>query len=313
MSEVHYLAATPETVAWGYLDAKREPHLKIDSGEEVVIDTISGEPWDLPAGEQGVLPDHKAVLQNQRKESGEGVHHLTGPIYVNGAQPGDVLQIEILEATPRQDWGFCQILPLKGLLPREFTNYQTQHISIDRERGVAKTPWGIEFELDPFFGIMAVAPPPDWGRVGSPVPWEFGGNMDNKELKPGTTLYLPVFNEGALFSAGDGHGRQGDGEVCIDALETALTGRFRLTVRKDLNYAQPFAETSTHLIAMGLGDDLDQASVGAVRQMVEHIVSRSSMNHDQAYMMCSLVGDLRITQVVDGNKGVHMLYAKSYL
>lgn len=313
MSQTHYLAATPDTVAWGYLDARRRHVLEIDSGDEVVIDTISGEPWDLPEDDSLVLPDHKAVLDAQRKESGEGVHHLTGPVYVRGAEPGDVLQIDIIEVTPRQDWGFCQILPLKGILPKEFTDYQTCHIRIDRAQGKAITPWGTEFELDPFFGIMSVAPPPAWGRLASPVPWEFGGNIDNKELKEGTTLYLPVFNEGALFSAGDGHGRQGDGEVCIDALETALTGRFRLSVRKDLGYDRPFAESDTHLIAMGLADDLDGAAAGAVREMVTHITSRSAMDRNQAYMMCSMVGDLRVTQVVDGNKGVHMMYDKRYL
>ena len=180
MSKTHHLNASPETVAWGYLDARRGHVLEIDSGDEVVIDTLSGEPWDLPADESLILSDHKAVLDAQRKESGEGVHHLTGPVFVRGAEPGDVLQIDILEAKPRQDWGFCQILPLKGILPKEFTKYQTQHIQSDRERNIAKTPWGVEFELDPFFGIMAVAPPPEWGRLSSPVPWEFGGNMDNK-------------------------------------------------------------------------------------------------------------------------------------
>lgn len=313
MSKTHYLAASPETVAWGYLDARRGHVLEIDSGDEVVMDTISGEPWDLPEDATLVLPDHKAVLDAQRKESGEGVHHLTGPVYVRGAEPGDVLQIDILEATPRQDWGFCQILPLKGILSKEFTNYQTQHIHIDREHGKALTPWGVEFDLDPFFGIMSVAPPPAWGRLSSPPPWEFGGNIDSKELKPGTTLYLPVFNEGALFSTGDGHGRQGDGEVCIDALETALTGRFRLSVRKDLSYDRPFAESDTHLISIGLANDLDGAAANAVREMVNHITARSKMDKDQAYMMCSMVGDLRVTQVVNGNKGVHMMYEKRYL
>jgi acetamidase/formamidase len=313
MSQTHHLAATPDTVAWGHLDARRGHVLEIDSGDEVVIETISGEPWDLPEDESLILPDHKAVLDAQRKESGEGVHHLTGPVFVRDAEPGDVLQIDILEAKPRQDWGFCQILPLKGILPKEFTNYQTQHIRIDRERGTAITPWQQEYLLDPFFGIMSVAPPPAWGRLSSPMPWEFGGNIDNKDLKPGTTLYLPVFNKGALFSAGDGHGRQGDGEVCIDALETALTGRFRLTVRKDLGYDRPFAESETHLISIGLANDLDGAAASAVREMVGHIISRSAMDRDQAYMMCSMVGDLRVTQVVNGNKGVHMMYDKRYL
>ena len=137
--------------------------------------------------------------------------------------------------------------------------------------------------------------------------------MDNKELKPGTTLYLPVFNEGALFSAGDGHGVQGDGEVCITALETGLSGTFRLTVRKDLKITHPFAETATHLMSIGLDEDLDDAAKQAVREMVKHVCLRTNMSRNQAYMLCSLIGDLRVTQTVDGNKGVHMMLAKSYI
>ena len=141
----------------------------------------------------------------------------------------------------------------------------------------------------------------------------FGGNMDNKELKPGTTLYLPVFNEGALFSAGDGHGRQGDGEVCIAAVETALSGRFRLTVRKDMSLEAPFAETAQNLISMGFDEDLDEAMRKAVRDMINLVVNRGGLSRNHAYMLLSLAGDLRITQVVDGEKGVHMLMRKEWL
>ena len=313
MPATHHLSATPQTVAWGYLDAARDAVLHVQSGDEVVIDTLSGEPDNLPADPARVLADHRAVLNAQRKERGEGVHHLTGPVHVQGARPGGCLQVDILAATPRQDWGFCEILPLKGLLPDEFTDYQQALIDIDLDTGMATLPWGPAFELEPFFGIMAVAPPPAWGRLPSPVPWAFGGNIDNKALIPGTTLYLPVFNDGALFSAGDGHGRQGDGEVCIDALETALQGRFRLTARPDLPAHRPFAESATHLISMGLHASLEQAAEQAVRQMTELITARSQHDRHQAYMMCSMLGDLRITQVVDGNKGVHMLFPKSML
>jgi acetamidase/formamidase len=211
------------------------------------------------------------------------------------------------------DWGFVAILPLLGTLPDEFTEYETIHPSIDRARGVCTLPWGTELPLDPFFGIIGVAPPKAWGRCGSPVPRAFGGNMDNKELKPGTTLYLPVFNEGALFMAGDGHGVQGDGEVCITALETGLSGKFRLTVRQDFPVEFPFAETATHLMSIGLDEDLDDAAKQAVREMVKHVCKRTNLSRNQAYMLCSLIGDLRVTQTVDGNKGVHMLLAKSYL
>ncbi len=311
MSNHYTVDATPETVHWGYFDARREPVLTIDSGDEVTLHTLNGEPWDLPPDESLILPEHREVLEKTKKSG--GVHQMTGPVYVRGAEPGDVLQVDILEAVPRQDWGYCSVLPLLGTLPMEFTDYETIHIRVDRERMMAVLPWGPEIELDPFFGIMGVAPPREWGRQSSTVPWAFGGNMDNKELRPGTTLYLPIFNEGALFSAGDGHGVQGDGEVCITALETSLTGRFRLTVRKDLKLTQPFAESETHLISIGMEQDLDDAAKDAVREMVRAICERTSMNRNQAYMLCSLAGDLRVTQLVDGNKGVHMMLAKKHL
>jgi acetamidase/formamidase len=149
--------------------------------------------------------------------------------------------------------------------------------------------------------------------VTSNVPRAFGGNMDNKELRPGTTLYLPVFNDGALFMVGDGHAVQGDGEVYVTAIETGLTGTFRLTVRKDLDWTWPFAETPTHLISIGLDEDLDDAAKQAVREMVAHICRRTNLSRNQAYMLCSLAGDLRVTQTVDGNKGCHMMLPRSAL
>jgi acetamidase/formamidase len=202
---------------------------------------------------------------------------------------------------------------LLGTLPEEFTDYETIHPVINRARNICMMPWGAEIPLDPFFGIVATAPPPNWGRCGSPVPRAFGGNMDNKELRAGTTLYLPIFNEGALFFAGDGHGVQGDGEVCITALETGVTGTFRLTVRKDMEIKWPFAESATHLMSIGLDEDLDDAAKQAVREMVKHICARTNLTRNEAYMLCSLAGNLRVTQLVDGNKGIHMLLAKSLL
>ena len=137
--------------------------------------------------------------------------------------------------------------------------------------------------------------------------------MDNKELRAGTTLYLPVQNPGALFYAGDGHAVQGDGEVCVTALETSLTGTFRLTVRRDLGYTHPFAESPTHLISIGLDPNLDVAAQQAVREMIDHICRRTALARHEAYMLCSLAGDLRVTQTVDGNKGCHMMLAKDCL
>jgi acetamidase/formamidase len=186
----------------------------------------------FPADIGPVPPEYHAAVEGVPQ--GPEAHFVNRPIFVRGAARGDVLQVDILSAEPTMDWGFVWVIPLFGTLPDEFTEYETIHPRIDRARGTCRLPWGMELPLDPFFGVIGVAPPPEWGACTTNVPRAFGGNMDNKELKPGTTLYLPVFNEGALFYAGDGHGVQGDGEVCITALETGLKGSFRLTVRKDL-------------------------------------------------------------------------------
>lgn len=310
----HLIDWTPDNLFWGYLDATTPPVLTIASGDEVVLNCLPAcVPADLPPDGKGVLPAHLAAMEAHKGDRGTGPHMLTGPVYVEGAMPGDVLQVDILEAAVAQDWGFTAIMPLLGALPDEFTDYETMYIAIDRAAGTCTLPWGLELPLDPFFGIMSVAPPPVWGRLGTPEPRAFGGNMDNKELRPGTTLYLPVFNEGALFSAGDGHGRQGDGEVCIAAVETALTGRFRLTVRKDMKIDTPFAETAGHLISMGFDEDLDEAMRKSVRDMIGLVADRAGLTRNQAYMLLSLAGDLRITQVVDGEKGVHMMMNKAWL
>ena len=307
----HEIPATPDNMVLGYLDATTPPVLVVDSGDTVLLHSF-------PAGGRSALPadllvpaDYLAALD--ALPPGPGSHFITGPVHVRGAEAGDTLQVDILDARVRMDWGFVAIMPLLGTLPDEFTNYETIHPTIDHARGTARLPWGAELPLDPFFGIIGVAPPKAWGRCGSAVPRAFGGNMDNKELRPGTTLYLPVFNQGALFMAGDGHGMQGDGEVCITALETGLSGTFRLTVRKDMELDFPFAENATHLMSIGLDEDLDDAAKQAVREMVRHVCLRTKLSRNQAYMLCSLAGNLRVTQLVDGNKGIHMMLDKSLL
>jgi len=308
----HHLPATPETMVWGTLSAATPPVLTVDSGDTVTLACVpAGGAAAFPADTAGVPPEWRRAVETLRQ--GPGAHFVTGPVFVRGAMPGDVLQVEILSAEPAMEFGFVSILPLLGTLPDEFTEYETIHPRIDRARGTCTLPWGTELPLDPFFGVIGTAPPPAWGAVTTNIPRAFGGNMDNKELKPGTTLYLPVFAEGALFYAGDGHGVQGDGEVCITALETGLKGTFRLTVRKDLSYALPFAESATHLISIGIDEDLDDAAKQAVREMVREVCRRTNLSRNQAYMLCSLIGDLRVTQTVDGNKGCHMMLAKRYL
>ncbi|MET0745001.1 MAG: acetamidase/formamidase family protein [Microvirga sp.] len=308
----HEIPATPETMVLGYFDAALPPVLTVASGDTV---TLHSHP---AGGRESLHPDPARVPADllhalDTLERGPGPHFVTGPVHVTGAEPGDMLQVDILDLKFRLDWGFVAILPLLGTLPDEFTEYETVHADIDTASGLCRLPWGTELPLDPFFGIMGTAPPAAWGRVGTPVPRAFGGNMDNKEMRVGTTLYLPVFNPGGCFYAGDGHGVQGDGEVCITALETGLTGTFRLTVRKDLPGAWPFAETPTDLMSIGLHESLDEAMRQAVREMVRLVCARTSLTRNQAYMLCSLAGNLRITQTVDGNKGVHMLMPKSAL
>lgn len=307
----HHLKASAETVAWGHWDAARAPVLRVASGDTVTIDTLSGEPEDLPADESLLLPEHKPTLAGAAR--GSGPHLLTGPVWVEGAEPGDVLEVQVLRVELRQDWGWNIIEPLLGTLPEDFPLLRRLHIPIDRAARTAKLPWGLTLPLDPFFGNFGVAPPPAYGRITSIVPREFGGNMDNRALTAGCTVYFPVFNRGALFSAGDGHAVQGDGEVCLTAIETALTGTFRLTVRKDLALKFPRAENATHLIAMGMHEDLDDAARMALRHMIAWIVECTGLAAVDAYTLCSIAADLRVTQMVDGNKGVHCMLPKSAL
>jgi acetamidase/formamidase len=213
----------------------------------------------------------------------------------------------------RQDWGFNLMLPLRGTLPQDFPFARRVHLRLDAARMTAALPWGTELALQPFFGVMGVAPPPAYGPISSVEPREHGGNIDNKELGAGSVLYLPVWAEGGLFSVGDGHAVQGDGEVNLTAIETALTGRFRLILHKRARLAFPRAATSTHFIAMGLDPDLDDAAAQALREMIRWIGELSGLSPEDAYMLCSLACDLRITQLVDGNKGVHAMLRKALL
>jgi acetamidase/formamidase len=199
---------------------------------------------------------------------------------------------------------------LLGTLPEGFTEQRRLHIGIDLAAMVAKLPWGRDLPLRPFFGVMGVAPPPAWGRISSVQPRAHGGNMDNKELIAGTTLYLPVWNPGAQFSAGDGHGVQGDGEVCLTALETCMSGTLEFILRKDMSLTMPRAETPTHYLTMGMNEDLDDAARQALRGMIALIRERTNLGPEDAYTLCSLAADMRITQLVDGNKGVHTMLAK---
>jgi acetamidase/formamidase len=311
MSEHHTVPCRPSNCHWGFFDAALAPLLTVASGDTVTVDCVSGGRDILPTDPAfEILSDHHAIHGALTPRL--GAHILTGPVAVEGAAPGDVLQVDILAIECRQNWGYTRIRPLAGTLPEDFPIHRIWHSAIDRQRGIATLPWGAEIELAPFFGVMGVAPPPVYGAVTSIVPREFGGNMDCKELVAGTTLYLPIWAPGALFSCGDGHGVQGDGEVCVTALETALSGTFRLVLRKDLRFDLPRAETPSHHVTMGFNDDLDDAAKTALREMIDLIGERLGLAPDDAYMFASLAVDMRVTQLVDGNKGIHAMLPKRY-
>ncbi|MCK8783219.1 acetamidase/formamidase family protein [Roseomonas sp. NAR14] len=326
-ASTHVVDATPTTTRFGLFDAAYPPVLTVDSGDLVELRCVSGGPEVMPpAGSPFRIPDALAAI-HAAKPARLGPHILTGPVAVRGAEPGDALRVEIERIDLGADWGFCGFRPLGGTLPEDFPYRRTLHIPVDRAARTCRLPFGpssdgseggLTLKLSPFFGVMGVAPPPEWGAVSTKEPRAHGGNLDNKELGEGATLWLPVWNEGALFSAGDGHGVQGDGEVCINALEMCLTGHFRLTVEKgggarDPALRFPRAETATHFISMGLHEDLDIAMKQALREMIAFIVSRTNLSAADAYQFCSLAVDFRVTQTVNGEKGVHGMLRKGLL
>src|SRR3954453_9708239 len=306
----YHLHSSSETCHWGFFEAKLKPVLTIRSGDEVTVDTVSGGPDVVPDRSKFHIPPELADIHARSERMVPG-HILTGPIAVAGAEPGDVLEVDILDVQLRQDWGYNMIRPLAGTLPDDFHETRLLNIPLDRERMVGLLPWGLDLPLAPFFGVVGVSPPPGWGRITSLIPRAMGGNLDNKELGAGAKLYLPGFVPGALFSCGDGHGVQGDGEGCVTAIETALQGRFKLTLRKDMALQYPRGETPDDFITMAMDPDLDQCVVGALRDMIVLLGEKRNLSREDASTLCSLAADLRVTQVVNGNKGVHVMIAKA--
>lgn len=313
MGKSHNLDAGIKTVHRGTFDAKIPAALTIGSGDTVVVTTLSGNDVELPDGKSGfaVSSQHRAVLA--KLPPGLGPHFMTGPIAVAGAMPGDELIVEILAMELAEDWGWNATRPGKGTLPDDFPEPRVIHVGIDRARGLIRMPWGLEIKARPFFGVIGVAPRPQDGPQTSVIPRAFGGNIDNKHLGAGATLHLPVFNPGALFSVGDGHAAQGDGEVCLTAIETALRGTLRLSVKAGTSIRRPWAETASHWITMSFDEDLDRAAQDAVREMIALIVSRGGLSAADAYTLCSVAADVHVTQLVNVNKGAHVMLAKALL
>src|SRR5581483_8821902 len=311
----HYeLAATPKTVVWGNYAASNPPVLRIKSGDTVRVETIStGSPArfeaaGVPAAE---IPQNMRDIFDQVKERGPGGHVLTGPIYIDGAEPGDTLEVRIQKIEVTLPFAYNAFRPGSGFLPDDFPQSRWKIIPLDRQRMVAHFSDSIDIPMRPFFGSLGVAPPEANGKINSAPPWIHAGNLDNKELVAGTTLYIPVHARGALFQAGDGHAGQGNGEVDITAMETALTGTFQFVVRKDMHLRWPRAETPTHWIVMGLNEDLNEATKMAVREAIDFLMTEKQLSREDAYMLASVAADLHITELVDGNKGVHMMLPKA--
>ena len=313
--KVHPLPATPATVAYGYYWSEAKPALRVASGDIVEIETmLTNSPTGLER--MGVKPEdvpqhlRDIVAQVTGTARGPGGHILTGPIHVEGADSGDVLEVRIQRIDLPLAYGYNGCA---GFIRELCGQGASRLIMMDRKAMTAEVAPGITVPLRPFWGSIGVAPAASLGRVSSNPPGPHAGNMDNKELVAGTTLFVPVFVKGALLELGDGHAAQGDGEVDQTAIETNLTGRIQLVVRKDMKLDWPRIETPTHWIVMGTDTSLTVATNIAVRQMVKFLMETNGLTQTVAYQAASMAADLRITQLVDGNVGVHMMIPKSSL
>src|SRR5262245_10606412 len=312
--KTHRLQATPSTVAYGYYWSEAKPALRIASGDIIDVDTLlTNSPTGLARA--GVADDKiqaslKAIVTEVTGDRrGPGGHILTGPVFVEGAQPGDALQVDILSIDPAIDYGYngCS-----GFLRENCERDKPiRIIPLDRKTMTAAFAPGIVVPMRPFFGSMGLAPAPDAGRVSSTPPGTHAGNLDNKDLVAGTTLYIPVFAPGALFEVGDGHVAQGDGEVDQTAIETSLRGRLRLTVRKGMKLTWPRAETPSYYVSMAADKDLTTATRTAIQEMIDFLAAAKGLSKHEAYQLTSVAGDVAITQLVDQTLGVHVKMPKS--
>ena len=316
VAKTYELKATPQTVAWGHYDASDKPVLTIRSGDTVVMHTVlTNSPTGLERA--GVAPaDVEPALRAlydgvPASARGPGGHILTGPIAIEGAMPGDTLEVRIQRIELAIPYAYNAFRYGAGFLTDDFPYARIKIIPLDRKANLANFGPGVRVPLHPFFGSMGVAPPPAFGRYDSAPPTINGGNMDDHALVAGTTLFLPVHAPGALFEVGDGHAAQGNGEVDITALETSLTGTLRFVLHKHESLPYPRAETPDAYIAMGFDDDLSNATRKAIRNMIDFLVSARGMTRDDAYMLISVAGDVEVTELVDRNKGVHVVVRKA--
>src|SRR3989441_1751884 len=320
------LPATLDTTQWGWLDPNEKPKLVVSSGDTVAIETMMHAHNALQPG--STMDD---IVKLRLANPGGGPHSVTGPIYVNGAEPGDTMEIRIKKIVPKAFATNFHLpgsqFPTVGQLAPEFPNGFVRYYYLDWEKRQAEFKPGIMIDLQPFPGTIALGPDPNEpkekagppirdakGRTSTLRPWKNGSNMDLNELQEGSTLYLPVFVKGALLWTGDSHCRQGNGEGSLTALECAYREIVLQTiVRKDMKLEWPRAETASHWIAMGFDEDLNEAMKIATREAVNMLAGQKmvALSRDEAYALTSMVGDCRVTQVVDIRKGVHCMIPKS--
>jgi acetamidase/formamidase len=312
------LRSTADTVLWGYIAANLPPAVTVQSGQIVQIEALSHQGLTTNQDpvkffnsygirSEDVLPDAIAVYSHVNRPKGASVHILTGPIYVEGTERGDTLEVRVLDVTFRVPYGVNNTGPGRGVLPNLLKSHSAKLIRIDLERRVALFSEDVEIPLNPFMGIMAVSPPTSLGMVSSTPPGAWGGNMDLKFLGKGSTLYLPVFNEGAQFFTGDGHAVQGDGEVDGGAIEISLTATLQFIVHKNKPIKLPWVETPSDYLTIGLSVDLNEATRIALQQAVDFLQSEKGLTAADAYALASLAIDMGIGEAVDV---VNLVYAR---
>lgn len=324
--QIHILGENDQTTTPGFFDNSEPPVLRMKSGETVIIETGTHHMSKMVPGVtfdevRQWHKEEKAATKDQISfwpggpPKGQGHHHLTGPIYIEGAKPGDVLEIEILEAIPKP-YCFSVHFPGEefglGFLPKDFpdTEKLTWH-QVDKKSMTIGFAPGIEVPARPYPGIIGVSYP-EPGRYSSVPPGRIGGNTDNKHLVKGTVIYLPVWVDGALLKTGDTHIAQGNGELTVSACEGAFdTFTLRITVRKDLKLNWPLASSPDNWIIMGFDLDLKEAARMASLKAIDFLVNYYGMDRVDAYMLASMNVDLEITQLVDKFVGVHAVIPKS--
>jgi acetamidase/formamidase len=323
----HYVHLTPENSAIGNFPAEKAPILTIKSGDTVRFDTGGGAGWQrgkedpdawLKENHVPVTADYPAVretievLASTKRYPGiDGGHLLVGPVAIDGAMPGDSIEIRVLAVEPRIPYGTTGRTPGRGLKAFEGERPPAKVTVMDLERHVALFAPGVEVPLGPFMGVMALLPPDaDGPNRRSGPPGLFAGNLDLKELVTGSTLYIPVFHPGGLFYTGDAHAAQGDGEISGTAIETANTAFLQFVLHKGKTLSAPRAETATHYIAIGMDPDLDNAMQMAADQTIEWLAELKGYDMFTTIPLASIGIDYRITQIVDGTKGVHAMIPK---